>query len=69
MKFLNKERILAVALLEGLLKYWPFANHIKETQFLTEMLEVLEVCEVDKIEHLIVKLFKRIATCIESNHL
>jgi len=49
MLFLTKDRSLAIALLEGLLKYWPFANCIKETLFLTELQEVLEVCEVDRI--------------------
>ena len=64
MLFLTKDRTLAIPLLEGLLKYWPFANCIKETLFLTELQEVLEVCEVDKVEHLIPKLFKRIVKCI-----
>ncbi len=69
MLFLTKDRTLAINLLEGLLKYWPFANCIKETLFLTELQEVLEVCEVDKIDHLIVKLFKRIVRCIGGIHL
>ena len=50
MLFLTKDRTLAIPLLEGLLKYWPFANCVKETLFLTELQEVLEVCEVDKLE-------------------
>lgn len=37
MLFLTKDRTLAVPLLEGLLKYWPFANCVKETLFLTEL--------------------------------
>lgn len=69
MLFLTKDRTLAIPLLEGLLKYWPFANCIKETLFLTELQEVLEVCEVDKVEHLIPKLFKRIVKCIGGIHL
>ena len=69
MLFLTKDRTLAVPLLEGLLKYWPFANCVKETLFLTELQEVLEVIEVDKIEHLISKLFKRIVRSIGGIHL
>ena len=69
MLFLTKDRTLAIPLLEGLLKYWPFANCIKETLFLTELQEVLEVCEVDKVEPLILKLFKRIVRCIGGIHL
>ena len=69
MLFLTKDRTLAIPLLEGLLKYWPFANCVKETLFLTELQEVLEVCEVDKVRHLIPKLFKRIVKCIGGIHL
>ena len=69
MLFLTKDRTLAISLLEGLLRYWPFANCVKETLFLTELQEVLEVCEVDKIEHLVPRLFKRIVRCIGGIHL
>jgi serine/threonine-protein phosphatase 2A regulatory subunit B' len=69
MLFLTKDRALAVPLLDGLLRYWPFANSVKETLFLTELQEVLEVCEVDKIGNLIPKLFIRIVKCIGGIHL
>jgi len=69
MLFLTKDRTLAIPLLEGLLRFWPFANAVKETLFLTELQEVLEVCEVDKVEHLIPRLFKRIVKCIGGIHL
>lgn len=69
MLFLTKDRTLAIPLLEGLLKYWPFANCVKETLFLTELQEVLEVCEVDKVQELIPKLFKRIVKSIGGDHL
>ena len=69
MLFLSKDRTLAVPLLDGLLKYWPFANSVKETLFLTALQEVLEVCEIEKIEHLIPRLFKRIIRCIAGDHL
>ena len=36
---------------------------------MTELQEVLEVCEVDKVEHLIPRLFKRIVKCIGGIHL
>lgn len=69
MLFLSKDRTLAIPLLQGILKYWPFANYLKETLFLTELLEILEVCETDKISFLIPKLFKRLIKCISGNHL
>ena len=69
MLFLTKDRALAIPLLSGLLKYWPFANSVKETLFLTELQEVLEVIEVTKVGNLIPKLFKRIVKCIGGIHL
>jgi len=37
MLFTTKDRSLATTLLEALLKYWPFANTVKEILFLTEL--------------------------------
>jgi len=37
MLFLSKDHSLAIPLVEGLLKYWPFANSPKETLFLSEL--------------------------------
>jgi len=53
MLFLSKDPSLAMQLVDGLLRYWPFANSAKEVMFLTELLEVLEVCEISKLEYLI----------------
>jgi serine/threonine-protein phosphatase 2A regulatory subunit B' len=69
MLFLSKDPTLAIHLVEGLLRYWPFANSAKEVMFLTELLEVLEVCEITKLEHLVNKLFKRLINCIAGPHL
>lgn len=69
MLFLTKDRDLAIPLLQGLLRYWPFANAVKEALFLTELQEVLEVGEASKLEPLIVPLFKRITRCIAGDHL
>jgi len=69
MLFLTKDKSLAITLLNGLLKYWPFANCVKETLFLTELQEVLEIVDEDKIGDLIVPLFRRIVRCIGGTHL
>jgi len=69
MLFLTKDKSLAITLLNGLLKYWPFANCVKETLFLTELQEVLEIVDEDKISDLIVPLFRRIVRCIGGTHL
>ena len=69
MLFLTKDKTLAIPLLKGLLNYWPFANWVKETLFLTELQEVLEIIDDDSIEELIVPLFRRIVRCIGGTHL
>mmetsp|Transcript_37124 Transcript_37124/g.43347 ORF Transcript_37124/g.43347 Transcript_37124/m.43347 type:complete len:487 (-) Transcript_37124:157-1617(-) len=69
MLFLSKDPSLAIPLVDGLLRYWPFANSAKETLFLTELLEVLEVCDMIKLEPLIPRLFKRLNRCIAGPHL
>lgn len=69
MLFLSKDPSLAMFLVEGLLRYWPFANSAKEVAFLGELLEVLEVCELNKLDTIIVKLFRRLIKCIAGPHL
>ena len=69
MLFLTKDSTLSIPLLEGILKYWPFANYVKETLFLQELPEVFEFCDVEKINPLVNKLFKRVIRCISGSHL
>lgn len=61
MLFLSKETNLAFPLLEGIMKYWPFANYSKSTLFLAELLDILEVCsDMKKLESLTPQIFRRI---------
>ena len=70
MLFLSKDPKLAQPMINGLLKYWPFGNFAKESLFLAELLDILEVCcDMHKLEPLLQKLFKRIVKCIASPHL
>lgn len=69
MLFVSKDPMLAFPLVDGLLKYWPFANNLKETKFLQELLEVLDVCEGSKLEPYVDRLFCRLLKSIASPHL
>ena len=69
MLFLTKDSTLSVPLLEGILKYWPFSNYVKEILFLQELIEVFEFCDIEKIQPLVNKLFKRVIRCISGSHL
>lgn len=67
MMFLLKDKTLCVPTLEGLLKYWPFANRAKESLFLMELQEILGVCDLEAIQHLVPRLFQRIVKCVSSD--
>lgn len=69
MLFVSKDPSLAIDLMKGLLRFWPFANYQKETKFLQELYEVLDVVEVGKIEPILPQLFKQVTKCIASPHL
>lgn len=70
MLFLSKEPALSFPLINELLKYWPFANSLKETLFLAELLDILKLCHSNtNLEPLMSKIFKRLAKCIASPHL
>jgi serine/threonine-protein phosphatase 2A regulatory subunit B' len=69
MLFLSKDSSLAFPLIEGLLKYWPFANYIKEVLFLAELQEAIEIAEVDKLEPYLQRLIKRFIKALSSQHL
>ena len=69
MLFVSKDSRLSVCLVEGLLRYWPFANFNKEVKFLQELLEVLDVCDYQNLEPLVESVFRRVVRCMESPHL
>ncbi|KAL4465207.1 hypothetical protein ABPG74_001921 [Tetrahymena malaccensis] len=69
MLFLSKMPELSLDLIDALLKYWPFANSTKELMFLSELLEVIEVPEMNKIQPYVERLFKRLIKCISGPHL
>ena len=69
MLFVSKDPLLAFDLILGLLKYWPFASFGKETLFLAELLEVMDVCDITKLDPHIEPLFTRLIKCIASPHL
>lgn len=69
MLYLNKDSSLAMLLVEGILRYWPFGNSPKETLFLSELNEVLEYCDTEKIEKLVPSIFQRVVKCMSGPHL
>lgn len=65
--FLSKDSSLSIPLIEGLLRYWPFANSSKEAHMILELGEVLEFVDIDKIKSLVPKLFKKLVKCFSGS--
>jgi len=66
MLFLTKDSSLIYPLLDGLMKYWPFANYIKEMLFLSEVLEIIEVADLEKLDLYLLKFIKRFIKALGS---
>ena len=71
MLYLTKDTKLSIPLLQGLLKFWPFANSIKEILFISEVQEVIEVCVCipDDFKPMVPRVFKKVAQCLSSDNL
>jgi serine/threonine-protein phosphatase 2A regulatory subunit B' len=65
-QFIDKDRTLAIPLVEGLLRYWPYGNSPKEYQFISELTQVLGFCMVPQFKQTVSRLFKRFIRCMFS---
>ncbi|XP_042392627.1 serine/threonine protein phosphatase 2A 57 kDa regulatory subunit B' kappa isoform-like [Zingiber officinale] len=67
-QFVEKEPKLIIAVINGLLRYWPVTNSQKEIMFLSELEEILEATNEVDIQKCMLPLFQRIGYCINSPH-
>ncbi|KAL6215182.1 hypothetical protein ACLB2K_014613 [Fragaria x ananassa] len=67
-QFIEKEPKLASLVIKGLLKYWPITSSQKEVMFLGELEEILEAVNMVEFQKVMVPLFCRIASSINSSH-
>jgi serine/threonine-protein phosphatase 2A regulatory subunit B' len=67
-QFLEKDAALTEEVLLGLLRYWPKVNSSKETMFLNEVEEILDVIEAQEFQKIMEPLFQQLAKCISSLH-
>lgn len=68
--FMNKDKTLAEPLLKTILDFWPYGNTTKELGFLITLYESMDfITEIDNIQTYIDPLFKRIASCLNSEHI
>ncbi|CAH8353394.1 unnamed protein product [Eruca vesicaria subsp. sativa] len=67
-QFIDKEPKLGSVVIKGLLKFWPITNSQKEVMFLSEVEEIVEAMSVVEFQKVMVPLFWRIASCVNSCH-
>ncbi|KAL8189646.1 hypothetical protein R6Q57_029212 [Mikania cordata] len=67
-QFIEKEPKLASVVINGLLKYWPVTSSQKQLMFLSELEELLEIIRTDEFEKIMVLLFNRVRSCLDSYH-
>jgi len=67
-QYIEKQRSLAEIVIEGLLRFWPISNTIKEMQFVGELEDVLELTDPDSFTKIMVPLFNTIARSIAKPH-
>lgn len=67
-QFIDKEPKLGSVVIKGLLKFWPVTSSQKEVMFLGEVEEIVEAMSVLEFQKVMVPLFLRIASCVNSCH-
>jgi len=68
-KYIQKDSKCAIQIYNGILKYWPITNSIKEVNFLNEVEELVEACKDSSLFHIEKELFKKLCKCICSSNL
>ncbi|KNB44405.1 serine threonine protein phosphatase [Blastocystis sp. subtype 4] len=61
--------VVSLLIIRSLLKYWPYGNTSKETWFLSELEDLLELVKPEDIIPYREPLFKRIGKCIASTNI
>jgi serine/threonine-protein phosphatase 2A regulatory subunit B' len=67
-QFVEKDAKLAPIVLRGLMKYWPVSNSVKETLFLNELEELLELTQPPQFAEVLDPLCRFVSKRILSEH-
>eukprot|EP00826_Nyctotherus_ovalis_P002616 TRINITY_DN10527_c0_g1_i6.p1 TRINITY_DN10527_c0_g1~~TRINITY_DN10527_c0_g1_i6.p1 ORF type:complete len:106 (-),score=26.86 TRINITY_DN10527_c0_g1_i6:31-348(-) len=63
-KYIKKDSKCATQIYNGILKYWPITNSIKEVNFLNEIEELVEACNDTSLFQIEKEIFKKLCKCI-----
>jgi serine/threonine-protein phosphatase 2A regulatory subunit B' len=67
-QFIEKDQTLAPPFIRGLVRYWRTANSVKETRFLSELDEVIEIVGTDHYDGTAPDVIAVVASCVRSPH-
>ncbi|KAI8330488.1 protein phosphatase 2A regulatory B subunit [Chlamydoabsidia padenii] len=67
-QFLEKDASVTKDVILHLLKFWPKVNSAKQVMFLNEIEEILDITDSATFVDFMIPLFRRLATCIGSDH-
>jgi serine/threonine-protein phosphatase 2A regulatory subunit B' len=67
--YIGKDTSLTEALIQGILRYWPYGNSPKEMLFLDELNGVLEFYDINKLDDIAPQILRRIFICMSSPQL
>jgi len=67
-QFVDKDPVLAVPVINGLLKFWPMLSSAKEVMFLSELEELLELTQPEEFKIVLVPLFRVLKRSFGSSH-
>jgi serine/threonine-protein phosphatase 2A regulatory subunit B' len=69
--FIEKDKSLGIDLIVGLLKFWPITNPAKEVVYITEIEEILDLCNQEAHQKFLMfgpKLLKRLVATSQNMH-
>jgi len=67
-QFIDKDNSLSLAIIGGLIKYWPLVSSSKEVLLLNELEEIIEITPPQQLMHFVEPVFKQLARCVQNQH-
>jgi serine/threonine-protein phosphatase 2A regulatory subunit B' len=68
MQYIQKDPSLVVAIVRRLLRLWPISCSLRESLFICELCQIIDVMSVEQFMSLSRQLFHKIGDCIASNN-
>jgi len=67
-QFIDKDNSLSLAIIGGLIKFWPLVSSSKEVLLLNELEEIIEITPPAQIVQFVEPIFEQLARCVQNQH-